>query len=139
MDDLSVKPKAIRAGMECLREHSWTRDALVKLDGLRTSLLEPLAQARGNELLEPAIPKLQQALQAFEQEKQKLEQAHHSAGEMLRKVHDFLSMPNGILPILSFDLDQLFDLERFSTLEQSFTEVVLLNEAFQELSRDALA
>lgn len=139
LDDLSVEAKATRAAMECLREHSWTRDALVKLGGLRTSLLETLAKARGNELLEPAIPQLQQALAAFEQEKQKLQQAHHSAGDMLRKLHDFLSVPDGIRPILNFDLDQLFDPQRFSALEQSFSEVVLLNDAFRQLSKDKLA
>lgn len=139
LDDLSVEAKATRAAMECLREHSWTRDALVKLGGLRTSLLETLAKARGNELLEPAIPQLQQALQAFEQEKEKLQLAHHSAGDMLRKLHDFLSVPDGIRPILSFDLDQLFDPQRFSALEQSFSEVVLLNDAFRQLSKDKLA
>jgi hypothetical protein len=58
---------------------------------------------------------------------------------MLHKLHDFLTVPEEIRPIISFDLDQLFDPQRFSALEQSFTDVVLLNEAFQELSRDALA
>jgi hypothetical protein len=139
LDDLSVEAKATRAAMECLREHSWTREALVKLGGLRSSLLETLAKAKGNELLEPAIPQLQEALQAFEQETHKLQQAHHSAGDMLRKLHDFLSVPDGIRPILSFDLDHLFDSERFSALEQSFSEVVLLNDAFRQLSKDKLA
>lgn len=139
LDDLSVEAKATRAAMECLREQTWTRDALVKLGGLRLSLLETLAKAEGNELLEPSIPRLQQTLQAFEQEKESLQQAHHSAGEMLRKLHDFLSVPDGIRPILNFDLDQLFDPQRFSALEQSFSDVVLLNEAFRQLSKDKLA
>jgi len=58
---------------------------------------------------------------------------------MVRKLQDFLSVPEAIRPILSFDLDQLYDPQRFSELEQSFSEVVLLNDAFRELSRDALA
>jgi hypothetical protein len=78
-------------------------------------------------------------LNAFNGEREKLQQANRNAGEMLRKLHDFLSVPAGIRPILNFDFDQLFDPQRFSALEQSFTDVVLLNEAFQELSRDALA
>lgn len=139
LDDLSVEAKATRAAMECLREQTWTRDALVKLGGLRISLLETLAKAEGNELLEPSIPQLQQTLQALQQEKEALQQAHHSAGEMLRKLHDFLSVPDGIRPILNFDLDQLFDPQRFSALEQSFSDVVLLNEAFRQLSKDKLA
>jgi hypothetical protein len=137
--ELSVEAKATRAAMECLRERAWTSDALGKLNGLRAAVIDTLAKARGNELLEPSIPQLQQALGAFELERRKLEQAHHSAGEMLRKLHDFLGVPDGIRPILTFDLDQLFDPQRFRALEQSFEEVVLLNDAFRELSRDALA
>ena len=82
---------------------------------------------------------MQPALGAFEQEKRKLQQANRGAGEMLRKLHDFLSVPAGIQPIPNFYLDQLFDPQRFSDLEQSFSEVVLLNDAFRQLSEDRLA
>ena len=139
LNELSVEAKAIKAALECQRELAWTRDALVKLGGLRASLLETLAKARGNELLEPAIPQLQEALLTFDQEKEKLQQAHQRAGDMLRKLHDFLSVPDGIRPILHFDLDQLFDPQRFAELEQSFSDVVLLNDAFRQLSKDKLA
>jgi hypothetical protein len=139
LEDLSVEAKATRAAMECLREREWTTGALAKLEGLRTSVIDTLAKAKGNELLEPAIPQLQQALSAFEQEKEKLQRAHQSAGDMLRKLHDFLSVPDGIRPILNFDLDLLFDPQRFSELEQSFSEVVLLNDAFRQLFQDKLA
>lgn len=87
---------------------------------------------------EASIPQLQQALSAFDAERQKLSQARHSTGEMLRKLHDFLSVPDGIRPILSFDLEQLFDPQRFADLERSFDEVVLLNDSFRQLSRDAI-
>jgi hypothetical protein len=48
-------------------------------------------------------------------------------------------VPDGIRPILNFDLDLLFDPQRFSELEQSFSEVVLLNDAFRQLSKNKLA
>jgi len=139
LEDLSVEFKAVKASMECLRERSWTNKALGKIDGLRTSVLDTLTKAKGNELLEGAIPKLQQALDAFNGEREKLRQANRNAGEILRKLHDFLSVPASIRPILNFDLDQLFDPQRFSALEQSFSEVVLLNDAFRQLSEDRLA
>jgi hypothetical protein len=139
LEDLSVESKAVKAAMECLRERSWTNKALGKIDGLRTSVIDTLAKAKGNELLEGAIPQLQQALDAFNGEREKLQQANRSAGEMLRKLHDFLSVPAGIRPILNFDFDQLFDPQRFSALEQSFSEVVMLNDAFRQLSEDRLA
>jgi hypothetical protein len=139
LEDLSVEFKAVKAAMECLRERSWTNKALGKIDGLRTSVIDTLAKAKGNELLEGAIPQLQQGLDAFNGEREKLQQANRNAGEMLRKLHDFLSVPEGIRPILNFDFDQLFDPQRFSALEQSFSEVVLLNDAFRQLSKERLA
>lgn len=139
LEDLSVEAKAVKAAMECLRERSWTSQALEKLNGLRSSVIDTLAKANGNELLEGAIPQLQQALDVFNREREKLQQANRNAGEMLRKLHDFLSVPEGIRPILNFDLDQLFDGRRFADLEQSFSEVVLLNDAFRQLSEDRKA
>jgi hypothetical protein len=139
LEDLSVEFKAVQAAMECLRERSWTNKALGKLDGLRTSVIDTLAKAKGNELLEGAIPQLQQGLDAFNGEREKLQQANRNAGEMLRKLHDFLNVPEGIRPILNFDFYQLFNPQRFSALEQSFSEVVLLNDAFRQLAEDRLA
>lgn len=136
LDELSVEAKAAAAAMECLRERSWTNKALADLDDLRRSVLDTLAKAEGNELLESAIPQLQHALDAFKGEREKLQEANRNAAEMLRKLYDFLSVPEGIRPILTFDVDQLFDPQRFSALEQSFADVVLLNDAFRQLSDD---
>lgn len=137
--DLAVEAKATRAALECLREVSWTRAALGQLQELQTSAADTLAKAEGNELLEPSIPQLQAALTAFEAEACKLQNALEEARTMLRKLHDFLAVPAGIRPILSFDLDHLFDPQRLKDLEQSFDDVVLLNDAFRELSRQKLA
>jgi uncharacterized protein YhaN len=134
LDPLSVEAKAVKAAMESIRERDWSHQALARLDGLNRSLLDTLAKARGNELLEASIPRLQQAQAAFAAEEQRLRQARDSADSMLAKLHDFLSVPEAIRPILQFDLDQLFDLQRLVDLEQSFAEVVQLNDAFRELS-----
>ncbi len=58
---------------------------------------------------------------------------------MARKLVDFLSVPEAIRPILTFDLEQLVDPGRLTTLQQSFQEVVLLNDTFRELSARKLA
>lgn len=139
LDDLSVESKATTAAMACLRELDWIAKALVKLEGLRSSVRDTLAKADGNELLEPAIPQLRQALSTFDAERATLLTARRNSARMLRKLHDFLSVPAGIRPILNFDLDQLFDPQRLSALEQSFSEVVLLNDSFRQLSKDAQA
>jgi hypothetical protein len=139
LEDLSVEAKAARAAMECLRERAWSKNGLGKMEEIKTSVIHTLAKAEGNELLESSIPQLQEALRTFEAEHAKLQLAHDSADEMLRKLHDFLSVPDDIRPILNFDLDQLYDPQRFADLKQSFSEVVLLNDTFRELSRDALA
>mgnify|MGYP006284352669 CR=1 FL=1 len=136
--DLAVEAKATRAALECLREVAWAHDALDKIQELRGSAEATLAKAEGNELLEPAIPQLQEALSAFEGEERKLQEALNDSRTLLRKLHDFLGVPEGIRPILTFDLDSLYDPQRLTDLEQSFEEVVLLNDAFRDLSRDRL-
>ena len=137
--DLAVEAKATRAALECLREVAWARDAIDQLQELHQSATETLAKAEGNELLEPSIPQLQEAIAAFETEARKLQDALEESSTMLRKLHDFLEVPEGIRPILSFDLDTLFDPQRLKDLEQSFDDVVLLNDAFRDLSRQKLA
>lgn len=139
VNDLAVEARAAKAAMHCLQESEWARNSLRTLEGLIRSASETLAKARGNELLEPAIPQLQQALTAFEAEKQKLSSYLEDSLSILKKLHDFLGVPAAIRPILSFDLDQLFDPARFKELEASFEEVVSLNQAFHALSRDKLA
>lgn len=136
---LSVEARATTAAMECLRELDWIAGALRELEGLHSSVRDTLAKAHGNELLEPSIPQLRQALNSFEAERQRLLSAQRGSSQMLRKLHDFLGVPEAIRPILNFDLDQLFDPHRFSMLEQSFSEVVLLNDNFRELSKEAEA
>lgn len=137
--DLAVEARATRAALECLREVAWTRAALDTLRQLHQAAAQTLAKAQGNELLEPSIPQLEEALSAFETEAAKLQVALAESRGMVRKLHDFLQVPEGIRPILSFDLDPVFDPARLKQLEQSFDEVVLLNDAFRELSRQKLA
>lgn len=139
LEELSVEARATTAAMECLRELDWIARALRKLEELRGSVRDTLAKAHGNELLEPSIPQLRQALDSFDAERQRLLSAQRGSSQMLRKLHDFLDVPEGIRPILNFDLDQLFDPHRFRLLEQSFSEVVLLNDSFREISKEARA
>jgi hypothetical protein len=69
----------------------------------------------------------------------KLLQATSSADGMVRRLHDFLHIPKGNRSILNFDLDQLDDPARFAELEQSLSELVVLNEPFCQLPSDTLA
>lgn len=68
LGELSVEAKAVKAAMECLRERQWTAQSIAQLEQLRRSLIDTLAKAEGNELLEPSIPQLQEALAAFGEE-----------------------------------------------------------------------
>ncbi|MEB3166894.1 MAG: hypothetical protein VKO65_09540 [Cyanobacteriota bacterium] len=137
--DLAVEARATQAAIECLRETEWTAGALERLEELIRSTRRTLAKAAGNELLEPSIPQLQEALEAFSAEERKLREAGEDAGRMLGKLMDFLSVPEELRPILNFDLDQLFDPQRLQSLERSFEEVVLINDTFRDLCRDRLA
>ena len=139
VNDLSVEAKATKAAMTCLQEAEWARKSLGEIKDLIRSAKDTLAKAQGNELLEPSIPQLQEALSAFRAEGQKLNNYLDESVSMLRKLSDFLSVPEAIRPILSFNLDDLFDPSRFKELESSFEEVVTLNDVFHELSRNKLS
>lgn len=138
VNDLSVEAKATRASITCLREVQWARQSLQTMTELIGSTRDTLSKARGNELLEPAIPQLEQALTAFRREECKLADHLQESTRMLGKLQDFLSVPERLRPILNFDLDGLFDPARRRDLEASFQEVVSLNQAFGELARDRL-
>lgn len=139
LGDLSVEAKAVRASMDCLQELEWIAGALAKLENLSRSVTQTLSKSAGNELLESSIPQLEQALASFDSEGQRLHEARQNAFDLLGKLYDFVSVPEGIRSILNFDLDQVFEGRRLEALEQSFSEVVALNNAFRDLSRDSIA
>ena len=57
-NDLAVEAKAIHAAITCLREDAWTSQSLQSMTAMIATTRHTLAKARGNELLEPAIPQL---------------------------------------------------------------------------------
>ena len=63
---------------------------------------------------------------SFEEERQRLSGYLSESRSMLRKLRDSLIVPATFRPILSVDLDQLFDRGRLQWLGQSFQEVVTL-------------
>lgn len=141
--DLSVEAKAVRAAMEALRERDLTQRALARLAELQADVDATLALAPGNELLQPSVPQLQQARERFAAEDIRLREAQTSTDTILRKLHDFLQVPEDIQPILNFDLDalvaELDDPTRYSELEQLFSEVVELNAIYRQLEGEKLA
>ena len=143
LNDLSVEAKAVRAAMEALREQELTQRALVRLGELQADVDGTLALAGENELLQPSIPQLQQARNRFAAEESRLRTALEGTDAILRKLHDFLQVPEDIQPILSFDLDALLaeldDPTRFSELEALFSEVVELNTIYRQLEAEKLA
>lgn len=138
VNDLSVEARATRAALQCLKERDWAEASQTRLAEMVHSTRATLAKAAGNELLEPAIPQLQQALSSFQTEQEKLRRHHRESDRMLRKLHDFLSVPEQIRPILSFDLEGLFDPARLRDLQASFEEVVTLNDSYRALSRERI-
>lgn len=138
INDLAVEARATQAAFQCLRERDWAEASQRRLEEMVNSTRTTLAKAGGNELLEPSIPQLQKALGSFQAEQQKLKRHRQESETMLRKLHDFLSVPETIRPILSFDLEGLFDPSRLQDLRASFEEVVTLNDSYRALSRDRI-
>jgi hypothetical protein len=138
VNGLAVEAKATHAAITCLREADWARQSLQTMAEMIASTRDTLAKARGNELLEPAIPQLEEALGTFTREEDKLTSHLQDSLRLLGNLHDFLGVPEKLRPILNFNLDGLFDPARRSDLEASFQEVVSLNQAFGDLSGDRL-
>lgn len=138
VDELSVEGKAVRASLDCLEQADWAAAALRRLQGLQADVRATLAKARGNELLEPSIPQLQQALDSFDEQRDRLTQHIRISQRTSRKLFDYLAVPDGVRAIINFDLDALIDVSAFKDLEESFNEVVAINDAFRELNRDRI-
>ncbi len=51
---------------------------------------------------------------------------------------DYLAVPIAVRSIINFDIDTLIDFSGFKDLEDSFNEVVAINDAFRELNRDRI-
>jgi hypothetical protein len=139
VNELAVEAKATKAAISCHKEVKWAQGSLKTLQDMVRSARRTLVMAQGNELLEPSIPQLEKALSTFEKEEDRLSDYLKESRSMLRKLQDFLSVPEAIRPILNFDTDQMFDPSRLKDLKTSFQEVVTLNTVFQDLSRDKLA
>ena len=133
-NDQLVEAKATKVSIECLRGVKWSNEKLWELKKILPPLEQTLAKAQGNELLEPSIPKLEKALRDFSREASKLRNARDSFLLKLYKIHDFLSVPADLKPIFELDVDSLLDHEDFTKLEQSFEEVVQLNDVYHNIS-----
>ena len=72
VNDLAVEAKATKAANTCLRAANWASQSLQTMAEMIASPRDTLAKARGNELLEPAIPQLEEALGTFTQKEDKL-------------------------------------------------------------------
>ena len=109
-----------------------------QISALEVDLKSTLAKANGNELLEPSIPRLQEALGSCDGQRSTLNQHIHVSVNTSKKLFDFLAVPDGVRSIINFDIETLIDFSAFRDLEDSFNEVVAINDAFRELNRDRI-
>ncbi|MEB3200694.1 MAG: hypothetical protein VKK62_09240 [Synechococcaceae cyanobacterium] len=134
INDLAVEARALRTALDCEAELEWSGQALQRLDAMLAAVEQSLARAEGNELLEGAVPAMQRARRTFTREQTALRQHWQEAATLLRKLRDFLAVPEALRPVLSDDLDNLIDPQRRQDLQRSFQEVVALNDAYRELA-----
>lgn len=138
VDEISVEGKALRASLDCLEQADWARSALKRLSALEADVRSTLAKASGNALLEPSIPQLQEALEACGGQRSRLTTHIDTSIDTSKKLFDYLAVPVAVRSIINFDIDTLIDFSGFKDLEDSFNEVVAINDAFRELNRDRI-
>lgn len=133
LPELSVEARATAAAVDCMRQARWSEQAIGRLEALLQPLTQTIDCADGNELLEPSIPQLEKARAAFLTERRKLRSALAESLDMLENLREFLTVPEAIRPILTYELDELLDPQRFNDVRQSYEDVVLLQESYRQL------
>mgnify|MGYP003345613937 CR=1 FL=1 len=79
------------------------------------------------------MPRLLRARQAFERERDQLTAYLDEAQTLLRKLVDFLGVPESLRPAIDFDETDMLDPHRRQELQESFQSVVELNTAYEGL------
>ena len=138
IDEMSVVCTALRASFDCLEQANWSRAGLKQISALEVDLKSTLTKAKGNELLEPSIPQLQDALASCGDQREKLSGYIDLSIKSSKKLYDYLAVPEGVRSIINFDVESLIDFSAFKDLEDSFNEVVAINDAFRDLNRDRI-
>ena len=103
---------------------------------MQQAALSTLDKSKDNPLLEHAIPSLKKALKTFRSEDQKIRLNQEATSRILKQLADFLSVPETLRPVLSVDLSDWNPELRLQELEESFKDVILLNDTFIELNRN---
>ena len=137
--EIAVEAHAMRNLNQWLDEISWSDQAIQTLQRMDCEAEKAIKVAHGNPLLEQSIPQLQQAQQRYRSERSTLQTAAKEARTMARHLGDFLCIPASARRIIQFDSVPISNRSRFRELRQSFNDVVLLNQCFQDLSAQKLA
>ena len=133
---VAVETTALKTALHCLEELRWCNKARIDLDAMQQAALSTLDKSKDNPLLEHAIPSLKKALKTFRSEDQKIRLNQEATTRILKQLADFLSVPETLRPVLSVDLSHWNPESRLQELEESFNDVILLNDAFIELNRN---
>ena len=133
---VAVETTALKTALNCLEELRWCHKARIDLDAMQQAALSTLDKSKDNPLLEHAIPSLKKALKTFRSEDQKIRLNQEATSRILKQLADFLSVPETLRPVLSVDLSDWNPELRLQELEESFKDVILLNDTFIELNRN---
>ena len=139
VNEIAVEAQALRNLNQWLKEIAWSDQAIDALKRMDREAEETIQIAFGNPLLEGSITQLQLAQQRYRSESEELQAAANEARTMARHLGDFLCIPASARRIVHFDPERISNRSRFQQLRQSFNDVVLLNQCFQDLSAQKLA
>jgi hypothetical protein len=139
INELAVESKAMESAKAWLQQLDWCNQALDAVSQMRADLAQTLQIAPGNELLEPSLPDLERAKQRFDREWRELGAGLAEAEDVLDQLLDFLSVPTTVRSVINVDQHPFETPKRLHALRQSFEDVVVLNNAFRDLSRQKLA
>ena len=130
---VAVEAVALKTALDCLTELRWCNNASIQLETMQKAASSTLAKSEYNPLLEYSVPALKKALYTFKSEQQKIHLCQEETLRVLKQLADFLSVPESLRPILSVDLNNWNPEQRLQELDQSFKDIILLNDTYVEL------
>ena len=133
-DPLSLESKAMESAERCWKEMVWCNECLARLKTISEGVDYALSVADDNPLLNPSIERIEDIREKTTQNMSVVRRSLQELGGNLANIHEYLSVPAPIRNSFSGDEFCSFSVPHLKEAKQSFSDLLILNESYQELA-----
>ena len=133
-DPFSLESKAMESAERCWKEMVWCNECLARLKTISEGVDYALSVADDNPLLNPSIERIEDIREKTTQNMSVVRRSLQELGENLADIHEYLSVPAPIRNSFSGDEFCSFSVPHLKEAKQSFSDLLILNESYQELA-----